>query len=140
MPVNPVDWVVSNPGLTLGGVILLVALAWAYDAWEEADDRREALEGFGSRAKEGTGGALNVVLVGVLGVVGAAAQAAGTLGELASWILGMVPDGPVIAAGLLNIGLGGIGLSSYADLHPLQFIGIAGFILVLAVAWRADLS
>lgn len=140
MPVNPVTWVTNNLTLTVTGVIALVALAWAYDAYREADDRREALSGFNARAKSATGGWLNVALVTLVAIVGGVAQSMGQLAEATGWLAGFIPQMPVLSAGMVTIGLGAIGLSGAIELHWLQFVGIAGILLVVAVAWRADFS
>jgi len=137
---NPVTWALEHLSLVLTGTLALVLLAWAAESYLEADDRREALDGFGARAKRGTGGVLNVVLVSLVAIIGGAVQATGSVGELVAWTAGMIPDGPVIAASTFAIGLGGLGLSDWLSLHPLQYIGIAGIVLVVAIAWRADLS
>ena len=140
MAVNPVTWVTNNLTLTVTGVLALVLIAWAYDAYREADDRREALGGFNARAKRATGGWLNVALVTLVAVVGGMAQSLGQFAELFGWLAGFIPEMPVVSAGLFGIGLGGLGLSGWLELHPLQYVGFAGLVLVLAVAWRADLD
>jgi hypothetical protein len=139
MAVNPVNWALSHLTLVVTGVLALVLIAWAYDSYREAETKRDALEGFGSRAAKGTGGVLNVVLVTLVALVGAAAQVAGSLGDLVAYVAGLIPHGPVIASAVGSIGLGGLALSEWLTLHPLQYVGITGVVLIVAVAWRADL-
>lgn len=135
---NPVEWAVANLSLVLTGLLALFLIAWAYDAWEDAEDRREAASGFAGNLKSGTGGVLNVVLVSIVGAVGALAATFSTVSEAAAWLFGLVPDVPVLAAGVFGVSLGGLSLSGLLELHPLQYVGIAGTALVLAVAYRVD--
>lgn len=138
MPVNPVNWITSNPAIVLTGVIGLVAIAWAYDALEDAEDRREALGGFASNAKSGTGGALNVVLVALVSVVGWAATWFSTAGEAAQFVLGVAPQFPVLSSTVFTIGLGALGLSNAIELQAVHFVGFSVLALLIALAFRTD--
>ncbi|QLG62197.1 hypothetical protein [Halorarum salinum] len=138
MPVNPVTWATSHPALVLTGVLGLVALAWAYESYQEANDRREALAGFGGRAKRGTGGALNIVLVSVVALVGWAATTFQTAGEAIGFVLTLAPEVPVLTATAMTIGLGALGLSDLIILEWWHFVLLTTVLVVLAVAYRAD--
>jgi len=140
MAVNPVTWALENTTLVVTGALALVLVAWAFDSYREAETKTDALKGFGERAASGTGGVVNVALVTLVALVGAAAQVAGSLGDLVAYAAGLIPHGPVIASAVGAIGLGGLALSDLLVLHPLQYVGVAGTALVIAVAWRADLS
>jgi len=137
---NPVAWVTSNVTLVLTAIVALVALAWAYEAYEEAEDRREALSEFGGRAKSGTGGVLNVVLVALVAVVGWAATAFETAGEAVTYLLSVAPEAPMLTASLFTVGLGSIGLSSQITLRPVHFLALSIGAIVLAEAYRRDLT
>lgn len=138
MPVNPAVWIQNNLTLAVTGLLALFLLAWAYEAYEEAEDRREALEGFGGRAKEGTGSVLNVVLVSIVTVVGWAGTTFETAGEAVAFLLGVAPELPVMSASVLTIGLGAIGLSDMIVLRAWHFVAISMMLLILAVAFKTD--
>jgi hypothetical protein len=134
--VNPAEWVLNNPTVTVTVLLAVVALAWAYDAYQDAEDRAEAARGFLGNARESTGGWLNVALVGLVGVVGGIGTAGMTAAEAVGWIAGVVPDFPVLAGGVLTVSLGALGLSGVIELPWWQF-GLAGlFVLLLGTAWR----
>ncbi|MGB9953541.1 hypothetical protein ACOZ4F_14225 [Haloarcula marismortui] len=138
LQVDIVAWARSHVALVLTGVVALVALAWAYQAYEEAEDSREAVSGFAGRAKDGTGGALNVVLVSLVSVVGWAATTFQTAGEAISFVISLAPEVPVLAASVITVGLGAVGLSDLIVLRTYHFVGISMAILTLAVAYRTD--
>lgn len=138
MPVNPVTWATSNVPLVITALLALVALAWAYEAYDEADDGKEALQGFGSRAKSGTGGALNLVLVGVVTVVGWMSTTFMTVGEAGAYLLSLVPDFPMLTASALTISLGAIGLSDLIVLQWSHFVLVATAVVLIALAYRTD--
>lgn len=136
MAADVVSWATSNVGFVLTLVVGLVAAVWAAEAIDEAEDRDEALGEFGSRAKEGTGGALNVALVGFLAVAGWASTAFATAGDFGTFALSLAPDMPVVAGSLVTISLGAVGLSDVIVLQPLHFIGLGLLVLGIAVAYR----
>ena len=138
MAVNPVQWALSHPAIVLTGALALIGLAWAYEAYDEAEDRGEALEGFGMRAKSGTGGALNVVLAAVVSVVGWAATTFSTAGEAIQFVLGLAPHFPVLSASVVTIGLGALGLSDVIVLRASHFVGLSVLALLVAVAYRTN--
>jgi hypothetical protein len=138
MPANVAGWIGSNISLVIAGALALVAIAWAYESYEEAEDRREAVGGFAGRAKEGTGGALNVVLVTVVSLVGWAATTFQTAGEAVTFLITLAPEMPVLTASVFTISLGAIGLSDLIVLEVGHFILLSAGIVMLAVAYRAD--
>ena len=138
MAVNPVQWALAHPALVLTGALALIALAWAYEAYDEAEDRGEAFQGFAGRAKSGTGGALNLVLVSVVSFVGWAATTFATAGEAVQFVLGLVPHFPVLSASVVTIGLGALGLSDVIVLRAAHFVGLSVLALLVAVAYRTD--
>jgi hypothetical protein len=140
MPADVLGWAARNPGLVLTAVLGLVALAWAYDAYEDAEDGRDALAGFAGNAKQGTGGALNVVLVSVVMVVGWAATWFATAGEFVQFLLTFAPEYPVLTASLVSISLGSLGLQGAVELRAVHFLGFSALALVIALAFRADLG
>ena len=145
MPVDPIvwagqaiGWALSNLAVTLTGVLAIILLAWAAEAYDEAEDRGEALGEFSDRAKSGTGGALNVVLVSLVAVVGWAATTFQTAGEAGVFLLSMAPDMPILAASIVTVGLGALGLSDLIVLRAWHFLAFAVVALGLAAAYRAD--
>jgi hypothetical protein len=129
-------WVLENLALVLTGVLALVALAWAYDAYEDAEDRREAASGFVGNAREGVGGWLNLALVGLVGTLGGLSTAGMTAAEGVGMLVSYVPDLPVFAGGVLTIGLGALGLSGVIEL-PWWHFALGGLlVLLVGVAWR----
>lgn len=140
MPADVLGWLTRHPALVLTGVLALIALAWAYDAYEDADDGREAVAGFAGNAKQGTGGALNVVLVSVVAFVGWAATWFATAGEFVSFLLGFAPEYPVLTASLVSISLGSMGLRGAIELQAVHFLGFSALALVIALAFRMDLG
>jgi hypothetical protein len=131
-------WAFQNPGLALTGVLGLVATAWAYDAYEDAQDRSEAVSGFAANAKSGFGSWFNLLGVALVGAVGGLASAGMTGAEGFGMLLQFVPDLPVFAAGLVTIGLGAIGISGEITILWWQFALLSLFALLLAVAWRVQ--
>lgn len=140
MPAALVNWLMNNPGLVLLGILGLVLLAWLWEAVDEAEDALEAGERFGGKLRKGTGGALNVAGVSLVAIVGWAAFTFQNVAEATAAIGSMVPDAPVLAAGIFGISLGGLSLSGVLELHPYQYVGIAGVALALAVAVKKDWS
>ena len=138
MAVSPVQWALSHPALVLTGVLGLVALAWAYDAMEDAEDRREALGGFAENAKTGTGGALNVVLASLVAFVGWAATWFSTAGEFVQFLIGVAPQFPLLSSTIFTIGLGGLGLSGVIELKAVYFVGFSVLAVLIALAFRTD--
>ncbi|WP_238392201.1 hypothetical protein [Halorussus amylolyticus] len=138
MAVNPVNWAMSNPALVITAVLALIAIVWAYEAYEEADDKGEALQGFGARTKSGTGGALNVVLVSLVTLTGWAATTFGTAAEAGQFLIGLAPNFPVLTASLFSISLGTIGLSDVIVLRPFHFLGLALAAILVAIAFKTD--
>ena len=140
MPVDPVQWATSHLWLVLTGVLALIALAWAYDAYEDAEDGREALAGFAGNAKSGTGSGLNVVLVSLMAFVGWAATWFSTAGEFVQFMAGLAPQFPVLSATVFTIGLGGIGLAGVIELQAVHFVGFSVLAVLIALAFRTDFS
>lgn len=138
MPLNAVGWALSNPAIVLTGILGLVAIAWAYDAYEDAEDRAEAVSGFADNAKSGVGSWLNVALVALVGAVGGLSTAGFTAAEGVGMVISYVPDLPVFAAGVVTVGLGAIGLSGTISILWWQFALFGLFVLLLAVAWRVQ--
>jgi len=136
--VNPVTWAMSNVRIVLIGILSLIALAWAYEAIDEAEDRAEALEGFAGRAKSGTGGALNVVLVSVVTFVGWMSTTFTTVGEASAFLLSLAPEFPMLSATFVTISLGAIGLSDLIVLEWLHFVVLSVAIAGIALAYRTD--
>jgi len=131
-----IGWATSNVSLVLTGLLALVVLVWLAQAVEEAEDRAEALTEFGGKAKSGTGGTLNLLLVAFLAVAGWGATTFATVGEFGLFLLSMAPDFPVVAGSIITISLGAIGLTDVIVLGALEFVVIAAAILFLAVAYR----
>jgi len=131
-----IGWATSNVSLVLTGALALIVLVWLAQALEEAEDRTEALSEFGGKAKSGTGGFANLLLVAFVAVAGWGATTFATAGEFAVFLLSMAPEFPVVAGSLVTISLGAIGLSDVIVLGALEFVGIAAVILFLAVAYR----
>jgi len=131
-------WAFNHPGLALTGVLGLVATAWAYDAYEDAEDRSEAVSGFAANAKSGFGSWLNLAGVTLVGLVGGLASAGMTGAEGIGMLLQFVPDLPVFTAGLVTIGLGAVGISGEITILWWQFALFSLFVLLLAVAWRVQ--
>jgi hypothetical protein len=140
MPVNPVQWAMQNVTLVVTGALVLILVAWAYDAYEDAEDSREALEGFAGNAKAGTGSGLNLVLVSVVSFVGWAATWFGTAGEFAQFLLGLAPQFPILSATVFTIGLGGVGLAGVVELQAVHFVGFSVLAVLIALAFRTDFS
>lgn len=138
MAVNPVTWAMNNPSLVITAVLALIATVWAFESYQEADDKGEALKGFGSRAKDGTGGALNVVLVSLVAVVGWAATAFSTAGEAIQFVLGVAPHFPILSSTVLTIGLGAIGLSDLIVLKAIHFVAASVALLLIAITYKTD--
>lgn len=138
MAVNPVSWALTHPALVLSGVLALIVLAWAFDAYEDAEDKREAVQGFAGNAKESTGGALNVALVGLLSVMGWAATWFATAGEFAQFMVGLAPQFPVLTSTVFTISLGAIGLSDLIVLKAVHFVGFSGLAVLIGLAFKTD--
>lgn len=130
----------SQITLVLIGLLGLVLVTWALQAAEEAEDGQEALESFTGRAKEGTGGALNVALVVALTLIGWAATTFQTAGEAIVFLLSLAPDFPILSASVATIGLGAVGLSDVIVLEAVHFVVLSAVIVGLAVAYQADLG
>ncbi|MFB6368621.1 MAG: hypothetical protein ABEJ00_03325 [Gemmatimonadota bacterium] len=122
----------------LVGILALFLLAWAYDALEEAEDRREAAREFAGNAARGTGGFLNVVLVGIVSAVGGAAAAGMTVADTIGFLSGFVPEVPILAASLFTISLGAVGLSGLLVIKWWHFALLGLAAVSLAAAWRSD--
>jgi len=133
-------WLGSNIQIVLLGVLGLVAVSWAHEAAEEADDALEATKAFGGRAKEGTGGALNLTLALVGSVLGWGVTTFSTAGEFVGFLAGLAPSVPVITASVFTISLGSIGLAGVVVIKWWHFALIASAAVVLSYAYRADLS
>ncbi|WP_256288791.1 hypothetical protein [Halobellus inordinatus] len=140
MPIDVIGWVSSHVGLVLTVVLAIALLTWAYEAAEEADDAMEAARGFGSNAKRGTGGVLNVLLAGLVTVTGWAATTFSTAGEAGQFLLSLVPFVPVLTASALTISLGAIGLADVIVIEWWHFVLVSTAIVLLGYAYRADLS
>ena len=138
MAVNPVTWATQNVTLVVTGALALILVVWAYDAYEDAEDGREAVQGFAGNAKEGTGSALNLVLVSLVGFVGWAATWFGTAGEFIQFMLGVAPQFPVLSATVFTIGLGGIGLAGVIELQAVHFVGFSVLAVMIALAFKTD--
>lgn len=147
MPVNPVTWVTNHipvtwvtnhVGLTLTAVLALFLTGWAYEAYDEAEDRLEAAQGFAGRARDGTGGVLNVVLVSLVAVTGWAATTFQTAGEAIAFVLSLAPEAPVLAASVFTVGLGAIGLSDLIVLRAWHFLALSTVAILLGLAYRTD--
>ncbi|NHN59823.1 MULTISPECIES: hypothetical protein [Halorussus] len=138
MAVSPVHWALSHPALVLTAALGLIAVVWAYDAYEDADDGKEALGGFAENAKSGTGGALNVVLASLVAFVGWAATWFGTAGEFVQFLIGVAPQFPLLSSTIFTIGLGALGLGGVIELKAIHFIGFSALAVLIALAFRTD--
>lgn len=138
MPVDVIGWIARNPQLVLTGVLALVLVAWAYEAYDEAEDALEAGKGFGGRVKQGTGGLLNIALVGLVTIIGWAATTFETAGEAVVFILELVPMAPVLAASVFSISLGALGLSDVIVLRTWHFVLVSLIALGLGLAYRTE--
>lgn len=138
MPVNPVTWLQNHATIAVTVALALVLLTWAYEAVDEAEDYWEATGGFKDRAKSGTGGAANVVLVSLVMLVGWAATTFQTAGEAIAFMLSIAPEAPVLVASVFTISLGAIGLSDLIVLRTWHFVGISAVAVLLGLAYRTD--
>ena len=138
MQLDVIGWITANPGLALIGVLASVVVAWAAAATLEAEDRSEAVQGFGQRAKAGTGGALNVVLATIVAMAGWASTTFSTAGEAIAFVVSLAPEAPVLTSSIITIGLGAVGLSDVIVIRWTHFVGLSLSIVILAVAFRTD--
>ena len=136
MVVNPLAWAWANPMIVGAAVLALVLLAWAYDAYEDAEENREAVRGFLGRARSGAGTGLSLSLGGLVTAVTALTMSGMTLVEAVGEIVALAPDFPVLAGGVLTVGLGALGLSGTISVPWWQFGLFGMFVLLLGVAWR----
>lgn len=134
--VSWIGWALEHTRLVVTGILAVVVLAWAADAAQEADNRREALSGFAGNAKRSTGGWLNLAIVTFLALVGAAAEALWSLTDLVGHTAGLLPQIPVVSASLATVGLGALGISGTIEITVWQFVGVSLLVLLVAVAWR----
>ncbi|WP_435145924.1 hypothetical protein [Halobaculum sp. P14] len=136
MPVDVVGWVTSHVTLVVTALLAVVVLYWLAEAVDEAEDHLEAASGFAGRAKQGTGGTLNVLLVAFVSVVGWAATTFSTAAEFWTMLVDVAPQMPVLTASVITIGLGAVGLSDVIVLEPLHFIGISAVLVALGLLYR----
>lgn len=138
MAVNPLAWAWNHPVMVGAAVLVLVLLAWAYDAYEDAEENREAVRGFFGRARSGSGTVLSVSLGGLVTVVSALTMSGMTVVEAVGEIVAFAPEFPVLAGGVLTVGLGALGLSGTISVPWWQFGLFGMFVLLLGVAWRVQ--
>ncbi|MFB6368388.1 MAG: hypothetical protein ABEJ00_02105 [Gemmatimonadota bacterium] len=140
MPAELVSWLQSRATLILVGLVGLVALSWAYEAAEEAEEGLEAVQGFGAKAKNGTGGALNLLLVALVSVTGWGVTTFQTAGGAAAFLAGLAPQIPVLTASMITISLGALGLSGMIRIQWWHFTLLSLVIVLLGFAYQADLA
>ena len=140
MPIDVIGWISSHVGLVLAGIIGLVMVSWAYEAADEADDALEAAQEFGSRTKSGLGSGTNIALTGLVAVTGWAATTFATAGEALQFVISLAPSVPVLTASGFTISLGAVGLADLIVIKWWHFVLLSAAIVVLAFAYRIDLS
>lgn len=132
-------WIGNNLGSVLLGALVLIVVAWLYEAVDEAEDSFEAAQGFAGRAKSGTG-VLNVALVSLVALVGWAGTTFQTVGEATAFLLTLAPNFPMLSASIATISLGALGLTDLIILKAWHFIGISLTIVLLALAYRTNFN
>jgi hypothetical protein len=135
-PFEPIQFAMDNSGALLIGGVVLVLLALAWEAYEEAEDRAEAAGNFGRRLRSGAGTFGGAALGGLATGVGTLGTLAVTGIDLSSFLISLVPDLPVVTVNLATIGLGILWGSGVITLSAWHFLILAGVLTLIAWAYR----
>lgn len=112
-------------GHILAVSVTFIILFWAWDEREDEEEWAETTQKVSGRAKHATGGFFGVLSALLFGLSGVLYQTGMGLGDIGMGLADFITREPETASSIGVTLLGWLGLSGYAPVSGLQFVGVA---------------